>query len=305
MEIKQWSYEEFPDFAEPVEGALTLETSGLETGSLYTGVHLPYLTQGGVSLHLELLTPSRRTPWPGPFPCVVFVQGSAWMRQNVGIQLPLLGRLAERGFVVAAVEYRHSGVAAFPAQAVDTRNAIRYLRLHAQELQIDPARMLLAGDSSGGHTALFAALRHNDGTPENQYPGVSGEVRGVVDYYGSVSVLFEDANPSTPNHKLPDSPEGMVMGGANLREHPELCRALSVESQISPVTALAPVLILHGTKDRIVNTRQSVDFYRKLQACGKRSELVLLRGADHGGPEFWTPQILDLVETFAAECFGA
>lgn len=303
MDIKKWSYDAFPAFAEPVDGAVWLDTTGDETGVLHTRQHVEYVREGGTALHLELLTPFTRNSPSAVYPCIVFIPGSAWMKQNVPLVLPQLALLAERGYVVAAVEYRHSGIAAYPAQIIDARNAVRYLRLHARELRIDPERMLLAGDSSGGHTAVFAALRHNDDTEENRFPGVSAEVSGVVDYYGSVSVLRDDDNPSTINHKLPDSPEGMVMGGANLRERPELRRELSVRCHITEETTVAPMLILHGTKDRLVNTRQSVELYRTLRAAGKKAELYLLRGADHGGAEFWTAQVLDIVDAFARQCF--
>ncbi|MCR5826277.1 MAG: alpha/beta hydrolase [Oscillospiraceae bacterium] len=302
MEIRSWSYDAFPAYAEPTEGAVWMDTTGDEVGVLYTQQQIVYMTAEGTPLHMDVLTPFTRNRPDAVYPCIAFVPGSAWMQQNIALVLPLLAQLARRGFIVAAVEYRHSGLAHYPAQIVDARNAVRYLRLHAQELHIDPARMLLAGDSSGGHTAVFGALRHNDDTPENAFPGVSAEVCGVVDYYGSVSVLTEDANPSTPNHKLPDSPEGRVMGGVNLRERPDLCRELSAQCHITKDTALAPMLILHGTKDRIVNAEQSVALYRCLRAAGKDAALYLLRGADHGGAEFWTPQVLDVVEAFARRC---
>ena len=76
---------------------------------------------------------------------------------------------------------------------------------------------------------------------------------------------------------------------------------MTVESYLTPELALPPVLILHGTKDRLVNARQSAslyrrlrdvgksaELYRRLRDVGKSAELYLLEGADHGGAEFWT-----------------
>lgn len=114
------------------------------------------------------------------------------------------------------------------------------------------------------NTAMFGGLRHNDDSDENRFPGILAEVSGIINYYGSVSVLFEDANPSTLNHKLPDSPEGMEMGGVNLRERPGLCEELSAECHIDADAGIAPVLIFHGTKDRIVHMCQSVNLYREM-----------------------------------------
>ena len=93
------------------------------------------------------------------------------------------------------------------------------------------------------------------------------------------------------------------MGGVNLREHPELCERLSVECNITEQTQIAPVLIFHGTKDRMVNTSQSVDLYRQLKKAGKQAQLYLVQGADHGGSEFWTEEVMTIVDDFIQNCF--
>ena len=52
-----------------------------------------------------------------------------------------------------------------------------------------------------------------------------------------------------------------------------------------------------------MHTRQSVDLYRKMKAVGKKVQLYLVKGGDHGGAEFWTPEILDIVDAFIKDCF--
>ncbi len=301
MEVKQWTYEEFPAFSEKVEGAVILKSSGDETGVHY--IHdIEYANMDGEPLVLQILQPFSRNAPKAVRPCVVFVQGSAWMKQDVYEQLPLVAKLAERGYVTAIVEYRHSGIASFPAPVIDSRNAVRFLRKNAAEYGIDPEKIIISGDSSGGHTAMFAGIHHNDVSDENIYPGVSAEVKGIIDYYGSCSIMRWDSNPTTENHKLPDSPEGMEMGGVNLRESPDLCRKLSVECNITVDTEIAPTLIFHGTKDRVVNTWSSIDLYRQMKKCGKDVSLYLVEGADHGGAEFWSSQVLDIVDDFIKRC---
>ena len=162
MEVKEWTYEEFPEFTEEVEGAHIIETTGDEPGVLYLN-DVEYRTTGDMPLRLQLLIPmcrnrrfDRPSDEPAPaLPCVVFVQGSAWMKQRIYGNVPNISRLAIRGFVCAIVEYRHSGIAWFPAQAVDALNAIRFLKQHAADFWIDPEKIILAGDSSGGHTAMW------------------------------------------------------------------------------------------------------------------------------------------------------
>ncbi len=291
MEIKKWTYEEFPEFDEILEDVAVIGTTGDEIGISYVP-DVEYVKVDDHALHLQMLIPSTRNHKANflrlptdigeekKYPCIVFVQGSAWMEQNVYVDLPMISCLAQKGYVIAVVEYRHSGIAAFPAQVHDTKNAIRFLKIHADEYMIDSKKMIVAGDSSGGHAAVFSGIIHDDLEESNRYPGVSAETCGIIDLFGSVSVMLEDANPTTLNHCLPDSPEGMVMGGVDLRENPELRRALSAECNIDETTEIAPMLIMHGTKDRIVNAKQSVNLYHRMREVGKNVELVLIRGAD-------------------------
>lgn len=303
MEIKEWTYEDFPEFTETVEGAGVIETTGEELGVRYAH-DIEYIQMDGVPLHIQLLIPFSRNQFEPVWPCVVFIQGSAWFEQDVYMQLPALADLAKRGYIIACVQYRHSGMASFPAQVIDARNAVRFLRQNAGKYHIDPDRVIMSGDSSGGHTAMFAGIMHDDDSVGNLFPGVSAEVKGIINLYGSVSVMMEDGNPSTVNHHLPDSPEGQVMGGINLRERPDLCKKLSVECNITESTDIAPVLIFHGTKDRTVNTQQSVTLYRRLREAGKQASLYLVQGADHGGPEFWTDKTIDIMDMFIKQCFA-
>jgi len=304
MEIKEWSYEEFPEFTEEIEGVEVIKTSGDEIGTRY--VHnVEYANVNGVPLHLQILLPISRNEPEKVCPCVVFVQGSAWREQDVFKNVPLTARLAEKGYVVAVMEYRHSGIAPFPAQAIDARNAVRFLRKNAETYLIDPDQIILSGCSSGGHTAVYAGMLHNDETPDNLFPGVSGEVKGIINYYGSVSVMPEDANPTTLNHHLPDSPEGMEMGGVNLRERLDLREKLSLETYITERTDIAPVLIFHGTKDRTVNAKVSAILYRRMKEAGKHVRFYLIQGADHGGPEFWSEEVLSIADGFIRECLSA
>ncbi len=299
MEVKKWTYEEYPSFDEEVDGVSRIQTTGNEQGT-YIYSDVVYAKVDGVSLRLQIITPQTRNTKESEttYPCLVYVQGSAWLKQNINAKLGLLSRLSEKGYVIAVVEYRHSEIAPFPAPAVDTRNAIRFMKVHAEEYRVNSSQMFVGGDSSGGHTAMFSQLIKDDDKATNLFPGINADVNGIVSFYGALSVMFEDGMPSTIEHHLPESPEGKEMGGVNLREHPELCRKMSVECNIKKETSLPPVLMFHGTKDRTINPRISVAVYQKLKECDKEVSLYLLEGADHGGSEFWSEEIQQIVIKF-------
>ena len=317
MELKPWTYEEMPDYTDVPDGANVIETSGDEAGTVYLP-NVVYAQTPEGDLKLQILLPNSRNASPiigtpmtanpdGTFPegffdanpaypCVLHVQGSAWFPQNLYGKVGSLSKLAERGFVVALVEYRDSLRAKYPTPILDTLNAVRFMRKHARQYCVDPDRIVISGDSSGGHTAMMAGIWCKEDKGQNLYPDYSSAVSGIISQYASGDFTFDDCNPSTDTHCTAQSPEGMEMGGVDMT--PEQCRELTIRTHIHPETDLPPVLLFHGTKDRTVNTKCSVYLYETLKACGKDVDFYLIKGADHGGSEFWTPQVIDIMEAF-------
>ena len=302
MEIKKWTYEEFPEFTEEVEGAERISTTGEEMG-VRLHLDVEYARKDGEILHLQILEPYCRNDAGKTYPCLLYVQGSAWFKQNVYAGIPLLTNLAKKGYVIAVVEYRHSGIAAFPAQIQDARDAVRFMKIHGGEYHADLENVFVGGSSSGGHTAVFAGmLSEGDPLDVSSYPGVSADVKGILDYYGAVDFLLEDGYPSTENHHQPDSPEGRLLGGTSWAENPRGYEEATAITHISEETQIPPVLIFHGTKDRTLNIRQSIRLYEKLKACKKDAMLYLIEGADHGGAEFWTEEVCGRADAFMKYC---
>ncbi len=307
MEVKDWSYDEFPEFTREVEGASRVHTSGEEMGVEYLR-DVVYASRETGDLHLQVLLPTTRELKAAraaiksmgadiraaSFPCLVYVQGSAWKKQDCYHDLPQLARLAARGIIVAVVEYRASNEAPFPAQVKDALAAVDYLRANAKRYDVSPKKIVLGGNSSGGHTAMYACVaRSADG--DLLLPSC---VRGVIDWYGAVSLMHEDGYPTTLDTLTAESPEGVLMGGVDLREREDLRRLATVAEHVSADAAFPPALLVHGTKDRTVNCELSAELHEKLRACGHESELVLVEGADHGGCEFFCDELVDVYEGF-------
>lgn len=82
MEVKEWTYEEIPEFTEEIEGVQVIQTTGDEMGVSY--IHnVEYAEIDSVRLHLQILLPFSRNNPEMVCPCIVFVQGSAWLPQDV------------------------------------------------------------------------------------------------------------------------------------------------------------------------------------------------------------------------------
>lgn len=283
----------FPAAEELPEGAAAME---LQDTLGYWVRFLPgieYACRDGERLHVHLLLPSDPDP-ERRFPLVVFVQGSAWHRQDIFGHLAHMFRLSERGFAVALAEYRPSETAPFPAQMQDVKTAVRFLRKNAQTYRIDPERVGLWGDSSGGHTVLMAGFTADREPDTSLYGEESAGVRCIVDWYGPTDIARMNCAPSTQDHTGPDSPEGFLIGRKNVLESPDLAAATVPMNYLRQEIPTPPVLILHGDRDELVPFDQSCRLYEALRSMGREVELYKLKGAGHGWGGFHSPEALEI-----------
>lgn len=231
----------------------------------------------------------------GPVPVVVFIHGGAFMfgdkREPFAGFVNGVHRLNAAGIALASINYRMSGEARFPAAARDARSAVRYLRAHAGEFGLDPARIAVWGKSAGANLALMAAMGQDMDDPAIA-PGTSGAVSAVVSMYAPTDFLLMDrqlrAGPcgaSAATHDAADSPESRYVG-APITVAQDLARAASPIHHIR--AGLPPMLIEAGTMDCTVPPQQSQTFAEAMAKAGNRVTLHLLPGARHGDDAFET-----------------
>lgn len=292
------------DFPESTVSADGMRVIASNPGARQVFVHLDvqYAVKDGHALRLVVLEPSLDHSTAEldaeRFPLVAYVQGSGWREQALGTAVEPLLAFARRGYVVAIIEHRPSSVATFPAQVADARTAVRWLLQHAADFHVDPARLALWGDSSGGHTTLMTAVTAGDPTFTDEPDADPLAISCYVDFYGPTALDLMDSEPSTMQHSGPGSPESELLGAESLAAAPDLVRAADPRCHLSRDRPLAPILIAHGSKDRLVPFQQSVLMYEALREADQPVELVQVRGADHGGPTFWTDELMDLVHDF-------
>ena len=160
-------------------------------------------------------------------------------------------------------------------------------------------------DSSGGHTALAAGLTADEDCLDGKiYPEVSCGVKAIVDLYGVTDICQKGDFPTTPNQGEADSPEGMLIGGNNVYEHPELSGPVILTGYVKADRAIPPVLMMHGTADDMVSCNQSIRLYKKFLEEGKDVEFYLVKNASHGDVAFWTEKNMDIVDRFIRKHTG-
>lgn len=252
-----------------------------------------YVTRGEQELKLQILLPGGvMPPMPGMehrfsgkrHPVLIYVQGSAWMKQNVYGSLGNLTDFARAGFVVASVEYRASSEAKWPGFLQDVKSAIRFLRAHADDYDIDPDQFVVHGNSSGGHAALLIGLTGDDETFKTEdNKEYSDAVCAVADFYGPTDVTKINDAPRNPIFTADKDriPEDILYGGCVV-DHPEISRVGNPLNYISEEKDIPPILVAHGDSDEMVPFNQSVLVVKKLQECHKTVEFYKVMGAGHG-----------------------
>jgi acetyl esterase/lipase len=257
-------------------------------GQILTGIEFAR-PHGAAPLLLDLYLPNH-VPSGAGFPAVVHFHGGGWRtgeRSSLGPTVDGFGlspieQLVDAGFVVASADYRLSTVATFPAQLVDAKAAVRWLRAHAAEYHVDPDRIYAWGDSAGGHLASLVGL--TAGAPEfrtHQEENDDDGVTAVAAWYPPTDLarMGAQARPdAVATADDPGSREALLLG-AQPADAPDKAAAAS---PITYVNAGAPPFFLaHGTADRFVPTAQSTTLADALESAGAGVELLLLEDADH------------------------
>lgn len=258
-----------------------------------------YRTVSSTDLKLQLLMPCENIGKNG-YPLLVYIQGSAWRKQDNYFNIPQLCHFSNNGIAVASVEYRPSDEARFPAQIIDVKAAIRYLRANCGEYNIDPDRIAVFGDSSGGHTALMTGFTYGEKVfDEGSYLDESSEVSAVIDFYGPTDIAEMFSFPRAEwaiNLPVNEVPENILFGG-DVKLNPEIAQPGNPLNYVTADKKIPPVLIMHGDEDDVVPFNQSVVMYNKLIKCQKTVQFYKVMGAFHGD-RMWTKPVLDIVTAF-------
>ena len=255
--------------------------------------NIEYHDYGNCKRHLQMLFPYKNNLGKDDkFPLILFIPGSAWHKQEMYNDIPQYAKLAELGFVVAAMEYRESDISPFPAQVEDVCNALNFIPGVAETFHIDRNRIFLMGNSSGGHVVMMAALFSARGMSE-KLPRLSG----IILESASTDLLICSKNPLPSWMQV--RPSAVLLGVEQIEENEELARKASCDMYITEDIELPPVLLLHSEFDPVVSVENSRVLYEKLVANGHEAVYYEMEGLDaHGGAVFYSDEVLGIVKMF-------
>lgn len=230
--------------------------------------NITYCSSGGTDQKLDIYIPDQKG---SSFPLVVYVHGGSWNSgsRNEAATASYLPQLAQLGYVVASIDYRLAPKYTFPAQVIDTKCAIRFLRSHATSYQINAQKIGIIGESAGGYLAAFAGVTgDNPDYKVGQYTNISDAAQAVVDISGPTDFTLPSSSASLTSVDVARA----FLGNASPA-------TASVVTHVTPHAA--PFYIVHGANDTTVPPSQSEELTNLLTKNGVPAKLVLVQSAGH------------------------
>jgi acetyl esterase/lipase len=241
---------------------------------------------------VDLYLPKHRAT-DKPLPVIVFIHGGGWVngsRKGAGMAA---GAAASGNYAGVSVGYRLSGEVKWPAQIHDCKAAIRWIKGHAKEYNLDPERIGVTGTSAGGH--LVSLLGLSDGVKEvdgsiGDFTNLSTRVACVVNICGpqDMAAPLMQGEAATKD----DPAVSGLLGGTLAEKAPEAKAA-------SPLTYVhkgaPPFMTVHGTKDMRVNFNNATKLHEALTKAGNSPILIPVADGGHG---FNSPEANKRIQQF-------
>lgn len=201
-------------------------------------------------------------------PCIIVIHGGSWAEGD-SKQLPDLNSyLANKGYHVAAINYRLAPKYKSPAPVEDVRDVINYLTTNSEKLKIDTSNFVLLGRSAGGQIALCAAYTYN-----------LPNIRGVISFYAPADMVWGARIKSNKLVLNTDKVFTDYLGGL-IDEVPQKYHEAGAIDHVNKNST--PTLIIHGAHDAMVAYGHSERLDKKLEENNVQHYFLNLPWATHG-----------------------
>ena len=227
--------------------------------SSYAQAQILYKTVDTTQLYLTVYPSATKMP-NKKSTAMVFFFGGGWNSGTVKQFEPQAIYFSQRGMTCILVDYRvnEKHKATHFESLKDAKSAIRYIRAHANDLQIDPSKIVASGGSAGGHLAAATAL--------------------ITDY-----------NESTDNASVSCIPNALVLFNPVFDNGPGgygYERIGDTYKQFSPlhniVSGAPPTIVFLGEKDHLVPVETAKYYKTVMDKVKSRCDLFLYEGQGHG-----------------------
>jgi len=232
--------------------------------------NITYLTANNTDLKLDMYQARGQS---APQATVIYIHGGGWTGGSKETNVLNLLPYMEMGWNVVNVEYRLARVSLAPAAVEDCLCALRWVIRNAKEYNIDKSRIVVTGNSAGGHLALTTGMIPAAAGLDRQCPGPEElKVAAIVNWYGITDVA--DLLDGT-NRKV-----YAVAWLGSMENRKEIAARVSPLTYVRP--GLPPVLSIQGDADPTVPYSHSVRLHAALEKAGVPNQLITVPGGPHG-----------------------
>jgi len=238
---------------------------------------IEYGRPGGHSLLLDLHVPDG----PGPFPAAILVHGGGFDGGSRAANMaPTFQPLTEAGFAWFSIDYRMAPEFHFPEAREDVDAAIKWVRANAGTYKVDPAKIVLAGESAGAFLVNYAAT----------HPTAATRVAAVVDIYGPVDyervARQRQAYPGRFNMASINGHQktggGIWFFGVDGYDEASFAKLKGISPLHAVHQGMPPFLAIHGTRDDQVPYEQSAILCEAMRKVKARCDIITIEAGGHG-----------------------
>ena len=253
----------------------------------YTVVpNVTYLVANNYEAKLDVY---KRRDAAGPQPTLIWIHGGGWVAGTKESAVMSLMPWFEMGWNVVNVEYRLGRVSLAPAAVEDCLCALRWVAANAKQHDFDVTKLVVSGDSAGGHLALTTGMIPESAGFDRQCPGVPlPKVAAIVNWYGITDVADLLDGPNRRSYA--------VAWLGSMPDRAEVAKRVSPMQFIRP--GLPPILTIHGDADPTVPYQHGVQMDAALGKAGVPHQLLTIPGGKHGG--FTPGERVTIYETIRA-----
>jgi alpha-L-fucosidase 2 len=273
---------------EILEAARTSARTGKTVDLAAPGIQkdVEYARPGGKPLLFDAHVPDGL----GPFPVAILVHGGGFDGGSRSTNVrPLFDVLSNAGFAWFSIDYRMAPEFHFTEAMEDVDSAIRWVKANAGRYHIDPAKIVIVGESAGGFLVNYAGTHS---TPETK-------VAAVVDIYGPADygelARARRAHPERFDMKTIDAHAanggGIHFFGVQALDAEGLAKLRTVSPIAGVHPGMPPFLCIHGTKDDQVPYEQSTGMCEAIHKAGARCDLITIDGGGHGMGRWREPEM--------------
>jgi acetyl esterase/lipase len=241
----------------------------------------PYAGNDNPKQMVDIYLPKKRSD-DKPLPVIALIHGGGWSHgDRLGYGSMAIPFAHTGNYAVVAVGYRLTNEAHWPEQIYDCKAAIRWIRGHAKEYNLDPDHIGAMGSSAGGHLVSLLGtsgdVKELEGN-EGSFPTLSSRVECVVNECGPEDFTKALMYDKEGKPIVKDEAVTGLLGGTYEEKHDEAVAAspLHYVTKDDP-----PFLNMQGTEDKRVAYANSEAIQAALQKVGVPTYLVPITGGGH------------------------